>query len=89
MYHKYHDENYKTLEYVCGQKKHLREFDTLHISYQRPDGAVTSETISRWIKTVLTASGIDTSAYSAHSTRADSTSSALAQGCPIDVILIL
>lgn len=36
---------------------------------------------------MLAASGIDSSVYSAHSTRAVSTSSALAQGCPIDVIL--
>lgn len=89
-YHKYHDENLciiKHLNMYVDKTKHLRESDNLLISYQRPHGAVTPETISRWIKTVLAASGIDTSVYSAHSTRAASTSSALAQGCPIDVIL--
>lgn len=36
---------------------------------------------------MLRASGIETYVYSAHSTRAASASSAIAQGCPIDVIL--
>lgn len=85
-YHKYHDENLciiKHLNMYVDKTKHLRESDNLLISYQRPHGAETPETISSWIKTVLAASGIDTSVYSAHSTRAASTSSALAQGCPL------
>lgn len=85
-YHKYHDENLciiKHLNMYVDKTKHLRESDNLLISYQRPHGAVTPETISRWIKTVLAASGIDTSVYSAHSTRAASTSS----GVSIDLIL--
>ncbi|XP_061170177.1 uncharacterized protein LOC133179433 [Saccostrea echinata] len=89
-FQKYHEENVciiKHLNMYVDKTKHLRDTDNLLVSYQKPHGAVTPETISRWIKSVLAASGIDTTVYSAHSTRAASTSSAVAQGCPIDVIL--
>lgn len=49
-YHKYHDENLciiKHLNMYVDKTKHLRESDNLLISYQRPHGAVTPETISR------------------------------------------
>lgn len=55
-------------------------------SYQIPYGAVTAGTISRWIKTVLATSCIDTAVYFVNSTRAASTSPAIAQGCLIDMI---
>ena len=38
-------------------------------------------------KNVLQQSGVDTSVYSAHSTRAASTYAVAAMGCPIDDIL--
>lgn len=75
--------NYKKNEYVSGQTKHLRDSDNLLSSYQIPYGAVTPGTISRWIKTVLATSCIDTAVYSMNSTRAASPSPAIAQGCLI------
>lgn len=78
--------NYKKNEYVSGQTKHLRDSDNLLSSYQIPYGAVTPGTISRWIKTVLATSCIDTAVYSMNSTRAASPSPAIAQGCLIDMI---
>lgn len=67
--------------------KHSRDSVSSLSSYQRPNGAITAETIPRCIKTVLATSGIDTSVFSAHSTRTALTSSAIDQGCPIDVVL--
>ena len=51
----------------------------------KPFKAVTSATIGRWIKTVLTQAGIDTNVFTSHSTR--SVSEAAAAAVPVDVIL--
>ena len=56
------------------------------ISYVKPYGAISTNTVSRWIKTVLTSSGIDTTIFKAHSTRA-ATVSKVSSILPIDVIL--
>jgi hypothetical protein len=89
-FHKYQDENVcivKHLNMYIEKTKCLRQSEKLLISYQKPYRAITTETISRWIKSVLTTCGVDITVYSAHSTRAASTSTALGQGCPVDVIL--
>lgn len=43
--------------------KHSRDSVSSLSSYQRPNGAITAETIPRCIKTVLATSGIDTSVF--------------------------
>lgn len=65
----------------------LRNSEQLIIGYKKPHAPVSCNTIARWLKNVLQQSGIDTSVYSAHSTRTASTSAAAAMGCPIDDIL--
>lgn len=60
----------------------------LLLSDVKPYVPVGKATISRWIKTVLARSGIDTNVYSAHSTRAASTSKATSD-IPVDHILTL
>ena len=59
----------------------------LFISYVKPYKAVSRDTISRWTKATLKLCGIDTSAFSAHSTRAASTSKACAMDVPIHEIM--
>ena len=59
----------------------------LFVSINRPHRNVSPQTISRWLKGVLHLSGIDTSIYKAHSTRAASTSAAFRSGMAIDTIL--
>ena len=59
----------------------------LLLSYQKPHRPVSTDTIARWIKLVLTEAGIDTTVFSAHSTRAASTSAAHSKGISIDKIL--
>lgn len=56
------------------------------ISFVKPHKAVTSQTISRWIKIVLKNGGIDTDIFSAHSTRHASTSSASKKGVSLEEI---
>lgn len=58
----------------------------LLVTVVKPHKAAGTQTISRWIKEVLTESGIDTQMFSAHSTRHASTSAALRKGTSIDEI---
>ena len=59
----------------------------LFICYVKPHRAVSTDTISRWTKSVLEISGIDPHKLSAHSTRAAATSSARQKGVTLDIIL--
>ena len=59
----------------------------LFISYVKPHKHVSTDTLARWIKSILKVSGIDTSVFKAHSVRSASTSHAYARGIPIAEIL--
>lgn len=59
----------------------------LFITFKRPIHKATKQTISRWIKVTLHQAGVDTNKYSAHSTRAASTSSARRHDIPLSAIL--
>ena len=65
----------------------VRNSDQLFISYASPHGAVSKDTISRWVKTTLFLSGIDTNLFKAHSTRAASTSKAKFKNVPLSSIM--
>ena len=62
------------LNYYISLTEPLREANTLLISYAKPHKAVSSSTVGRYVKTVLKDSGIDTTIFSAHSTRSATTS---------------
>ena len=64
-----------------GEKKQLL------ISYAKSHKAVSPDTVSRWLKTTLKQAGVDTSKYSAHSTRSASTSAAKGNSIPIETIM--
>ena len=61
----------------------------LFISFFKPHRAVSPATISRWIKTVLSDEGTDTSIFKAHSVRGAATSAAYNKGVPVENILKL
>ena len=65
----------------------LRKSNKLWISFVKPHHAVGRQTISRWLKTILNMSGIDTSIFKAHSTRMASTSKASNMGVGLETIL--
>lgn len=48
----------------------------LLLSYVKPYGPVSRDTVSRWVKYVLQSSGIDVSVFKPYSTRSASTSKA-------------
>ena len=57
------------------------------VSYSKPYKVISSATLARWLKTVLSLVGIDTSIFKGHSFRGASTSKAVSLGVPLDVIL--
>ena len=57
------------------------------VSYGKPYKVVSSATLARWLKVVLSLAGIDTSIFKGHSFRGASTSNAVSLGVPLDVIL--
>lgn len=58
----------------------------LLITFKKPYHTATTQSISRWIKDILEKSGIDTSIFTAHSTRHASTSAAARNGLNIETI---
>ncbi|KAJ8944860.1 hypothetical protein NQ317_008851 [Molorchus minor] len=60
--------------------------DTLILTYKKPHHPASVQTISRWIKTILYKSGVDTSTYSSYSTRHAATSAAYRGGINIEEI---
>lgn len=59
----------------------------LFISFVAPYKGVSKDTISRWIKAVMTASGIDCSKFKPHSVRSVSVSKASAKGLSLSTIM--
>ncbi|KAJ8911445.1 hypothetical protein NQ315_008331 [Exocentrus adspersus] len=76
-----------TLIHYLDRTKSLRNnVKNLFISFKKPHKAVVTQTISRWIKSVLYKSGINTSQYTAHSVRHAATSKAFKKGISLDII---
>ena len=68
--------------------EHLRGQESrLLISYVAPYKGVSKDTISRWMKTIMTASGIDTSFFKPHSVRLAFVSAVSDKGLPLATIL--
>lgn len=62
-------------EYLTRTKfaRETRSCSQLLLSYVKPYGPVSRDTISRWVKFVLQSSGIDVNIFKPHSTRSAST----------------
>ena len=78
----------KTLEeYLQRTYQHRDKHSQLLLSYIQPFKPVSKETIARWVKVVLKSAGIDVAKYSAHSSRAASTSTCKAKGLTMKKIM--
>lgn len=75
-----------TLQCYLRQTESLRTSTSLFISFKKPFQKVSTQSLSRWIKEILCRSGIDTSLFTAYSTRHASTSAAKRAGLNIDII---
>lgn len=74
--------------YITATAPHRNDSNSSHlfIGTVRPFKPVTASTVGRWIKKVLTDSGVG-SEFSAHSTRSAASSAAARKGMPVDSIL--
>ena len=67
--------------------KNIRGKETrLFISIVSPHVAVGTQTLARWIKTMMNRAGVDVEMFKAHSTRHAATSAAFTRGLSIDKI---
>ena len=75
-------------KYYLELTRELRQdsCDSFFIAFRSPYNAVSAQTLGRWVKAELNAAGIDTSIFSAHSTRHASTSLAASRGVSLDEI---
>lgn len=75
-----------TILHYIDRTKDIREgVEDLLISFKKPHKKVGTQTISRWLKTVMKEAGIEEH-YSAHSTRHASTSKAFSKGIDLNTI---
>ena len=79
---------YTYLKQYLSQTKLLRGSEKqLFVSYKRPHNPVSTDTLARWLKVVMSAAGLNTDIYKAHSTRSASTSAANEMQIPVEDIL--
>ena len=57
------------------------------VTYGKPHHAATKDTLARWIKDVLSQSGVDTTVFNPHSCHSASSSTAKSSGVPLHKIL--
>lgn len=77
---------FSLIKYMDSTKNIRGTITNLFISTKKPFRSVTSQTLSRWVKQILTESGVDTTIFSSHSTRHASTSAAKRSGINIEHI---
>ena len=75
------------LTYLDRTKSFRGNSDRIFLTTKKPYGEASLNSISRWIKQMLKATGIDVRVFGAGSTRAASTSKAAEQGASLDVIM--
>lgn len=75
------------LAYVTRTKSLRKDTKALFLTLNKPHSAATKDTISRWVKTVMAAAGVDTSRFAPHSVRCASTSAAHRGGAPVHEIM--
>ena len=68
-------------------RQNEKQIHQLFLAYNKPHHPVVTCSIARWLKCIMAASGIDTTVYKAHSTRAASTSKGVAQGLSVQQIM--
>ena len=79
---------YSYLTEYLKRTQPLRGVETqLFISFTKPHKAISKETLSRWIRTVMSSAGIDVASFKPHSTRSAATSKAKAACIPMEEIL--
>ena len=73
-------------EYLRKTSPNRKDYN-LFISYQKPYGPVTTDTISRWCKQMMGMAGIDINKYCSHSSRSAASSFAKHKGVSLKTII--
>ena len=76
-----------TLKCYLRRTELVRGHGQLLLSYLRPHGPISRDSLARWTITVLELAGVDTKRYKGHSTRGASASAAKRLGVPLHLIL--
>ena len=74
-------------EYLARTQDLREDQDQLLLSYQKPHHPITKDILARWLRDILSKSGVDTESLGAHSTRSASMSAAARCGLPVDVTM--
>ena len=72
--------------YVKATSLYRKGDDRLILSIKSPYKPISSQTISKWIKSILTNAGIDTTVFSSHSTRHVASSAAFNKSVDLETI---
>ena len=75
-----------TVKEYMARTKHLRTVTKLFISTVKPHNSVSKQTISRWVKLIMSKAGIP-DIFKPHSTRAAPVSQAYYKGVPLKEII--
>ena len=75
-----------TLDCYLDRTSKFRKSNQLLLCYAKPHGPAAKGTISRWVKEIMKAAGVNVEIFKPHSTRSAATSAAKAAGVPIDEI---
>lgn len=78
---------YRTMTEYLKRTRPIRSSSRLFVATVTPHNAVCTSTISRWIKVIMTMSGVDVSIFKPHSVRSASSSAAKRGGAVIHEIL--
>ena len=54
------------------------------LCYRKPHGPTTKDTLARWVRSILTLSGVNMDTFTAHSCRSASASKAMPSGCHLE-----
>ncbi|XP_003740232.1 uncharacterized protein LOC100899824 [Galendromus occidentalis] len=73
--------------YTILTEPHRQQSGPLFLTSRKPFHPATKDTLARWVKATLNAAGIDIQSYTAHSTRAASTTAAHQRGVQLHDIL--
>ena len=74
------------LQYLARTESLRQTHTQVFLSYRKPHLPISRDTLSRYVKTLMTMAGIDSS-FKPHSTRSASTSRAFQRDVPLDAIL--
>lgn len=74
-------------EYLKRTRLYRNNGSKLFCSFAKPHKEVSKDTISRWIRIILSKAGVDTNIYGPHSVRSAVTSKANVNSVPLDFIL--